>query len=282
MAKRHYIIYADESDKKGKYYSNFFGGALLAASDREAISTSLNEAKAELGLRKELKWQYVDAACVDRYIAFIDAYFDYIRTSRLKIRIMFTQNINVVSNLSRRHYEDQYFLLYYQFIKHAFGIRYCNPNSLDRVFFSILPDKIPEAADRKERFKSYLSRIPDSSYLRGCNLNIRRSDIADVDSEKHVILQGLDIILGSMNSRLNDKLKEKPAGKRFRGRRTRAKEKLYKEINRRIREIYPNFNIGVSTGTPNGHADRWLHPYRHWNFMPRNHTIDRSLGKRAK
>ncbi|BCJ87503.1 hypothetical protein skT53_24880 [Effusibacillus dendaii] len=56
------------------------------------------------------------------------------------------------------------------------------------------------------------------------------------------------------------------------GKRTIAKEKLYKHINKRIREIYPNFNIGISAGTKNIH-DRWLHPYRHWLFVPSQHKI---------
>ncbi len=153
MATRYYIIYADESDKKGQYFSNFFGGVLLKASDREAISDALMAKKFELGLERELKWQYVDAACVDRYIEFVQTYFEFVATGRLKTRIMFTQNMMVPNNLDRRHHDDQYFLLYYQFIKHAFGIAYCNPNALDRVYFAVFPDKIPEAPGQLERFK---------------------------------------------------------------------------------------------------------------------------------
>jgi len=48
MAKRHYIIYSDESDRKGKYFSNFFGGVLLKAEDREEIDALLREKKTEL------------------------------------------------------------------------------------------------------------------------------------------------------------------------------------------------------------------------------------------
>jgi len=282
MATKHYIIYADESDKKGRYFSNFFGGVLLKASDRQAISQALQDKKNDLGLKREVKWQYVDASCVDRYIEFIRTYFEFVETSRLKTRIMFTQNMMVPKNLESRHHDEQYFLLYYQFIKHAFGIAHSNPNALDRVYFSILPDKIPESSQDLERFKNYLSRIPDSAMMKGRNLTIRKSDIADVDSEKHVILQGLDLILGSMNSRLNNKLQEKLPGSRLRGKRTRAKEKLYKEINRQIRGIYPNFNVGVSTGTPNGPKDRWSHPYRHWRFAAKGYTLDHTLGKKNK
>ncbi|GGN63262.1 hypothetical protein GCM10011349_47660 [Novosphingobium indicum] len=96
-----------------------------------------------------------------------------------------------------------------------------------------------------------------------------------------MILQGLDLILGSMCSRLNEKLTAKPPGKKVRGKRTRAKEKLYKVINKEIRSIYPGFNVGVGTACHYGPSDRWTHPYRHWLFMPTNYEMDRALGKKA-
>lgn len=280
MPDKHYVIYADESDKRGRYFSNFFGGVLLAAADQTAINRELDAKKLELGLTHELKWQNVDQSCVDRYIEFIKIYFSYVATSRLKVRIMFTQNMRVPINLLKRHHDDQYFLLYYQFIKHAFGLKHADHNPYQAVFVTVLPDKIPDTKERVDRFRDYLCRIPGSSLMRGCNLYIPKATINDVDSKKHAILQGLDIILGSMSSKLNNKLRDIPAGKRRRGKRTVAKERLYKAINEEIRRIYPNFNVGVGTACHYGPSDRWTHPYRHWLFMPRGHVIDRGLGKR--
>lgn len=281
MYDKHYIIYADESDKKGRYFSNFFGGVLLSATDQKKISDELNARKMDLGLSHEVKWQKVDKSCVDRYTDFIKLYFSYVATCQLKVRIMFTHNMQVPKNLQQRHREDQYFLLYYQFIKHAFGLRYCNYSPEQSVCVRILPDKIPDSKDRIDRFKNYLCRIPNSALMRHTNVYIPKSDIADVDSKKHVILQGLDIILGSICFRLNDKHREIPPGKKRRGNRTRAKEELYKVINKEIRSIYPNFNVGVSTGCHNTFSDRWTHPYRHWLFMPTNYEVDPKKGKRA-
>lgn len=119
--------------------------------------------------------------------------------------------------------------------------------------------------------------MSDKHYI----IYIPRSGIADVDSKEHVILQGLDLILGAMCSKLNNKLLTIPPGKHRRGKRTVAKEGLYKAINVEIRKIYPNFNVGVGTACHYGPSDRWTHPYRHWLFMPTSHVIDRSLGKRA-
>lgn len=76
-----------------------------------------------------------------------------------------------------------------------------------------------------------------------------------------------------MSFRLNNKHKIKPKGKYRRGKKTIAKEKLYKHINKRIREIYPGFNIGQNTSSPHGPSDYWNHPYRHWKFIPKNYQI---------
>lgn len=281
MRTKHYILYADESDKRGQYYSNFFGGVLVSASDRQAIDADLRQKKLELGLLREVKWQYVDQSYCERYIEFIQFYFGYIASGRIKARIMFTQNMRVPQNLEQRHRDDQYFLLYYQFIKHAFGLRFSDWSPNQRVVVTIMPDKIPDSQERVDRFKDYLCRIPNSSLYRNVNLVIPRSDIADVDSEDHVILQGLDLILGSMCSRLNEKLRAIPEGQKRRGKRTVAKEKLYRAINAEIRQIYPNFNVGVSTACRYGPSDRWSHPYRHWLFMPASYRLDRTMGKRA-
>ena len=85
-----------------------------------------------------------------------------------------------------------------------------------------------------------------------------------------------------MQFRLNDKHLEKPPGANQRGKRTIAKEKLYKHINKRIREIYPNFNVGVNTSDRGEVTNRWKDPYRHWIFKPSGAEIDTSNGKQKK
>lgn len=281
MAKRHYIIYSDESDKKGKYYSNFFGGVLLKAEDREEIDALLNEKKIELNLNREIKWDRVTANYLEKYKEFISFYFSFVATSRLRVRLMFTQNIHVPKGLSKEQVEERYLRLYYQFYKHGFGIKYCNPNSLDRVYFHIFPDQIPENAEKIRAFKSRVSSIPDAYDMRGINVTIPVRHINDIDSSEHVILQGLDIILGSVCAQLNGKLYAKPDGSRRRGKRTIAKEKLYRHINAEIRQIRPGFNVGVNTGTNIGPRDRWADPYRHWLFKANDHTVDLTLAKRG-
>ena len=57
-----YIIYCDESVGKGKYYSNFFGGALVQNTDYDQIRQALDTRKQELNLTREMKWIKVTSA----------------------------------------------------------------------------------------------------------------------------------------------------------------------------------------------------------------------------
>lgn len=279
MAKRHYTIYCDESAKKAPYFSNFYGGALLKTADCEKIEDLLRKKKADLNLNQELKWTKITKNYQEKYLEFIKFYFEFVASGRIKIRIMFTHNYKMAAGLNAEQLKEEYFILYYQFLKHSFGLSYSNPNLLDSVYVTLLLDQIPATTQRLQIFKNYIEKIENTNTFRGKGVYFQQGQIGGVDSKKHVILQGLDIILGSMYFRLNNQHKVKPEGSRFRGKRTIAKEKVYKEINRQIREIYPNFNVGKSTGQLNGAKDRWDHPYRHWCFEPRNSVINQEAVK---
>jgi hypothetical protein len=277
-----YLIYCDESTERGKFYSNFYGGCILRASDREAIQGVLKAVKAEQDLRGELKWTKISAYNEARYIAFIDKVFDFIESGHLKMRMMFTQNINQPRHLEEYQIGNEYFLLYYQFIKHAFGLRFCNPERQVTVTASIYLDDVPDTREKLDNFKNYLSGLSDFPVFFRNRIKIPKEEITDVKSHDHVILQAVDVVLGAMQFRLNDLHKAKPEGARNRGKRTRAKERVYKHINQRIRRLYPNFNIGTSTGQADGPSSKWLHAYRHWCFVPADAIQDRDRGKRAK
>lgn len=103
------IIYCDESDDKGEFYSHFYGGAMVRASDRDEIEDVLNRKKAELNINSEMKWDRVTAPYKDKYIEFIKTYFEFVRSARIKVRITFTQNINQTRGLTDEHIGNDYF-----------------------------------------------------------------------------------------------------------------------------------------------------------------------------
>jgi hypothetical protein len=275
-----FIIYTDESDNKGQFYANFYGGALVRSGDLALVDGELHRVAAEVGLTAEVKWQKVSSGYLDRYLKLIDCFFDVVRDDRVKVRIMFTQTQHVRRELTPYQREHSYHLLYYQFLKHAFGLRHCNVGAAP-IRLRVYLDNLPDTREKNALFKQHVAALANSRQFRASRILVPADQIAEVRSHDHIILQCLDVVLGAMQFRLNDKHKEKAECARQRGAKTIAKEKLYKHINARIRQIYPNFNVGISTGTPDGAADRWRHPYRHWLFVPQAAEIDNTRGKRS-
>jgi hypothetical protein len=275
---REYVIYSDESETGGRFYSNFYGGVLIESPDLLPVNTALSAKKAELGLRSEIKWSKVTEQYLDRYVALVDEFFDLVAGGRIKVRIMFRQNANQPEGLKPEHKRNAYHLLYYQFLKHAFGLKFSGDDRLPvrlRLYFDLLQGSTEQIAD----FKNFLLRLGQQPDFKRAGILLQRDQIAEVRSHEHVILQCLDVIMGSMQFRLNNKHREKPEGARLRGRKTRAKEKLYKHILMRIRGIYPGFNIGISTGRLGDMANLWLDPYRHWSFVPKNRSWNQGRTK---
>lgn len=277
--EQEFIIYTDESEADGKFYSNFYGGAILPSSSLDKVNLTLTDCKERLGLTSEIKWTKTSKGLLDRYMEFIDTTFDLIENGDMKFRIMCTQNIHVPKGLSHRHHRERFELLYYQFIKHAFGLVHA-PNR-GGIKCRVYLDQLPSNREQATRFKAYLIGLNRNPQWRAVPVRIMQDQIVEIDSSKHIISQSLDLVLGSMHFRLNDKHKEKIAPRK-RGARTIAKEKLYKHINKRICKTRPGFNIGGNTGTDGDYANLWHHPYRHWLFVPSESERDLSLGKRKK
>lgn len=266
-----YIIYCDESEERGKHFSDFYGGVLIASHHIDEVRNRIAKAKADQNLFGEVKWTKITANYKDKYVRLLDEFFDLVAEGKIKVRIQFTKNTILPLNLTRRHIDEKYFILYYQFIKHAFGLAHApSPGGASlRIYF----DKMPDTAEQFSKFKSYIVALGSTSSFRRRGLSIHPEDVTEVASHDHDVLQCLDIILGAIHFRLNDKHLEIPAGQTRRGKRTVAKEQVYKHIGIRIRQIYPGFNIGVSTGTGGDGTMVWHHPYRHWLFVPRQRIV---------
>jgi len=276
-----FIIYCDESIKKGRYFSNFYGGALIRSQDIDFVRTKLSHTKSELGFSGEVKFTKITENYVNKYIDLMNEFFKLIAQDMIKMRVMFTQNRHIPVGLTRAQTENAYFLLYYQFIKHAFGLQYSNQNDA-ATKIRIYLDQIPHTKEKANRFRHFIAALANNPQFRRARLEMEPDRITDVSSHDHVILQCVDIVLGCMQFRLNDMHLVKPPGQRVRAKRTRAKEKVYKAILYEIRSIHPNFNIGISTGDGGNIINRWAHPYRHWLFIPNDRQTDDSLSKRGK
>lgn len=283
MAGKEFIIFCDESTGRGPFFSNFYGGLMVDVAVFEKVSRELNALKASLNLNNEVKWNRVSENYLSKYEALMILFFEKIQQYQMRIRIMFTQNAHVPQNITPQQYQDQYFLLYYQFLKHAFGLKYMETDE-PLIKLRIYPDELPDTNEKIEKFKSHVQQIAQRiNHQNGkTRFSLQAEDIVDVNSKDHVLLQCLDIVLGSVSWRLNNGHLVKPEGQRRRGKRTIAKEKLQKQILREVCKFRPYFNIGVTTGVDDDLTNRWSHLYRHWNFRSRETSFDASLTKKGQ
>jgi hypothetical protein len=279
MTEQAYIIFCDESDVSGKYYSNFYGGVLVGGSQYDQITARLNAEKLRLNLLGEVKWSKVSEPYLGKYQDLIRHFFKEVHAGHVRVRIMFRQNAHVPVGLTQEQLSGGYFRLYYQFIKHAFGLSHRPPTGKP-VALKIYFDEFPETKEAVTQFKGYILGLKDNTKIRQAGFTIAPEDIAEIRSHAHVLAQCLDIVLGAMSFRLNDKHKEIPKGEKRRGKRTIAKEKLYKTIHAEICQIKPNFNVGISTGI--SPEERWSAPYRHWCFKSAETEYQKGMTKPKK
>ena len=270
-------IWLDESDKKGQYFSNFYGGILINSKYYDEINVRLTQLLIETGIDEEIKWQKVNAFTFEKYKSIIDFTFELLYTGKAKIRIFFRNNQYKPQYLTHEQKENEFTILYYEFIRHAFGLKYCDLPEKER-FVRLYIDDIPARGSQVWLFKQYILRLNNDAAFKENGIRIRENDIIEVDSSKHLPLQLLDLILGAICFRLNNKHKVKQTDTGRRGKRTILKEKLYKYILSKICVIKPNFNIGESTGFV-FYKDTWSSPYRHWSFKPNGYLRDYSESK---
>lgn len=280
-AEKEYLIFLDESERKGTYYSNFYGGVIVGARHYDRITKLLNRKKQELHFHGEVKWSKVSEPYLAKYIALIEVFFAEVAAKNLKLRIMFRQNAHRPQNLTREQIESEYFKLYYQFVKHAFGLMDM-PEHGHQVSLRLYFDDLPDKEEKRQQFKGYVLGLRSNTEIAARDIVLTADNITEVRSHDHVLLQCLDVVLGAMVFRLNDKHLEKVPGKRTRGKKTRAKEALYKHIHACIAAIKPHFNIGISTGLSDPHHGKWRDAYLHWKFVPAGASWDGSLTKPRK
>ena len=160
------MIYCDESLSKGTYYSHFYGGVLVGSKDFYRVNMALEEMKTKLYLFGEIKWTKVTAPYLEKYKQMMDVFFGFVKEKRLKMRVMFQETSQIVPNHGAAL---QYHLLYYQFIKRAFGLAYHrnNPSRLTKV--KLFFDEIPDTRAQNDDFLSQTSYPAVYGHCSGCD-----------------------------------------------------------------------------------------------------------------
>lgn len=263
-----YIIYSDESISKGEFFSDFFGGALVTDLNFQEVNSALEAKKLELNMMGEIKWTKVSANYLGKYMQMMDLFFSFIKQGKVKLRIMFQESGHSYSPLHQEHIANRYHLLYYQFIKHAFGLVYHDAPKDEPVYLKLYFDKMPVSTSDNDAFKAHIAYLQNLRQFRKAKIIIRHDDIAEIDSHKHCIQQCMDIVLGAMAFHLNNKHLIVQPGATEPGNKTKAKETLFDHILELIKDADGMDDFDVSMTTLPDHArDRWSIPYRHWRFQ---------------
>lgn len=176
---RELVIYTDESISVGSKFSDFYGGLLVESTDLEPVITRLEAKRASLGLRSEVKWARIDRENADRYIELMDDLFALVQEGRIKIRIMFTQNTRPGRAKAPARTSETFFKLYYQFIKHAFGLRYAGRDSAD-TRIRLMLDQLPDTSEQAHQSRGFVSALSHSREFRGARIFVDPAQIAEV------------------------------------------------------------------------------------------------------
>ena len=263
-----FIIYSDESVSKGEFYSDFFGGALVTSNDWNVINSAIETKKHELNLFGEIKWTKVSVHYLEKYKRMMDVFFSFIKQNRIKLRIMFRESSQIPQKQGPYSAANKYHVLYYQFIKHAFGLIYHNIVPGETIYLRLFFDQIADSTRQNDEFRSHISHLQKLWQFKRAHIIIRPEDIIEIDSHKHAIQQCMDIVLGAMSFHLNNKHLEIPKGASEPGNKTRAKEELFNYILALIKDANGDDGFDINhTTKPDNATSRWTMPYRHWKFV---------------
>jgi hypothetical protein len=106
---KEYIIFCDESESRGRFFSNFYGGVMVGSSQYDRITQQLNAEKQQLNLFGEVKWSKVSEQYLTKYQKLVKVFFEEIHAGHLKVRIMFRQNIHAATGLTDDQIEGAFF-----------------------------------------------------------------------------------------------------------------------------------------------------------------------------
>lgn len=253
MKKQNYVIICDESTKKGSNFSYFYGGAMLQENKYDKISKLLEFRKSEHGLHEMKRIKITEKNYKD-YINVLELFFVFVKSGDIKMRIMFSPN----DQLSFKHNtHDTFMKFYYTFIINAFNIFYAKEDFNLRL----ICDDLPETKDQCKLFKKcIINKIRNNDKVNTNKVYINRDRIEEVDSQKHVILQCVDVIVGLTDFYLNTSKEDIKKSKR-----ARARLYVWEYICSQIMCIDENFQLTKTTQPIFSHKG-WKGQYKHFVY----------------
>jgi hypothetical protein len=230
------------------------------------------------GYAAEVKWSGTTPVTLPLYHNLVDEFFDVVCATGLAYRQIFLDrsyvHVGAPDEPVRRPLDVQY-LIYYQFIKHHFGLEHLPAATRESPHEILLRLDNHSSQKHKVKLDQFVQGLPDQ--LARSDLQFRTTY---VNSKKFRRLQICDLIMGAAGWYGNRQYKLRAKGQRGMNARQRSKLDLSKYIYNRIRAIdaeerqSKSFNWFESTGNTGNPQDSLTSSVRIWKFKPRNHKID--------
>jgi len=271
-----YEIWADEAWTHGgelNRYWCFFGGVMGPQPDVERLETELSKVKAAYGLKGEVKWSNVGGRNLKAYRAFVDCFIHLLQNTDLRFRQVFLDRsfvrVNELGVVEAKEDLDLQFLIYYQFLKHAFGLRHLPPAP---------PGDTNRILARLDDHSSQKHKTALESFVKGLDPPI---EVRFRDSAKSCRLQICDLLIGAAGSHGNKMHKRRQPGQRGMTDRQQPRYELAKYIYGKLRAVdaaergSAAFNWFESTGIDGDLANRYRYKLRIWKFIPSRYHRDK-------
>lgn len=280
-----YEIYADEawthSSLPLQRYHCFFGGIFGSQSLLGRLETELIKIKKVNNLaNSEVKWSALKAAKLVFYKKLIDCFFYHLDTEDLTYRQMFRDRSFIFcdefGDISSEKTElDVQFMLFYQFIKHSFGIQFLP--QVNDVKYEVLVRLDGHSSQRhKDQLEQYINNL--SKHWSRNDINIKASFI---DSKSSNVLQLCDVIMGAAGSYGNKQHKLRKNGQRGMTKAQHARYELSKYIYNKIKVLDAKhrgskaFNWFESTGMQGSPESKLHHKLRIWKYIPEYYLLNK-------
>lgn len=259
-------VYCDESVYSGRLFSNFYGGVLIRDKDKDFVINRLYYIK---NLRRittsEFKWEKINSSNIANYIKFIDEFFKLINDDKIRIRVKFINNADKIPGGTINYYRNTYQNLYLSFLRHAFGFKYLNNYSISFFF-----DTLPLNNAKKIKFFSKVSYLSKENNWDGNNIIINPDNIREVVSHDEILIQVIDVVIGSINFMNNGEYTKLRDGLR---KRTIAKNIVAQYIHFKLLELDEYYNPSKSTYKYYETENELRLKFRQWVLKPTNrHT----------
>jgi hypothetical protein len=245
----------------------------------DRLDTALRRILAKHGATGEVKWSSLTERTESLYRELVDCLCDHIENGGVRFRQMHCDRAHVripEPGEAPSTELDVQFKLCYQFLKHAFGIKFLPPAPLMSPHEILIRLDTHSSQRHKDELIDFTERLPTT--LNRPDLDIR---VTFINSKKWPRIQICDVMIGAAGSYGNKMHLRRQPGQKQINRKQKLRRDLAKYIYDKLRQIDHNqrasggFNWFESTGKDGNWSSLLTHHFMNWKFRPKRYQMDR-------